>query len=82
MTDQNPSTVSVGKNVLPDKTAIEAFRTNMRGTVILPADESYNEARSIWNAMIGSLHTSMTSHYPSRVAVTTLRDLPYATVDS
>ncbi len=52
MTDQNPSTVSVGKNVLPDKTAIEAFRTNMRGTVILPADESYNETRSIWNAMI------------------------------
>ncbi len=52
MTDQDSSTVSVGKNVLPGKTVIEAFRMNMRGTVILPGDESYDEARSIWNAMI------------------------------
>jgi FAD/FMN-containing dehydrogenase len=43
---------SAGKNVLQDKNAIEAFRTNIRGTVIPPADEIYDEARSIWNAMI------------------------------
>ena len=43
---------SAGKNVLQDKTAIEAFQTNIRGTVILPGDGSFNEARSIWNAMI------------------------------
>jgi hypothetical protein len=51
MSKKNPNTSLTGKNVLPDKTAIEAFRTDIRGTLILPADESYNEARSIWNAI-------------------------------
>jgi hypothetical protein len=51
MTEQTPRTSPTGKNVLPDKTAIEAFRTDIRGTLILPAEDSYNEARSIWNAI-------------------------------
>jgi len=32
--------------------AIQALKTGMRGPVILPADPGYDEARSIWNAMI------------------------------
>ena len=31
---------------------IDAFRTGFRGTVLLPEDEGYDEARTIWNAMV------------------------------
>src|SRR6056297_3426569 len=36
--------------VLEDE--IEALRTGVRGDVLVTADEGYDEARSIWNAMI------------------------------
>ena len=52
MSEQNSTTSSAGDNVLKDKTAIDAFTTNIRGNVILPGNGSYDEARSIWNAMI------------------------------
>ena len=34
------------------QTAIEEFKTNFSGSVILPEDKQYEEARQIWNAMI------------------------------
>lgn len=34
------------------QTAIEEFKTNFSGSVILPEDMQYEEARQIWNAMI------------------------------
>ena len=31
---------------------IEALRASLRGTVCLPGEDAYDEARAIWNAMI------------------------------
>jgi hypothetical protein len=36
---------------------INALRTGFRGDVLVPADEGYDEARSIWNAMIDGVLT-------------------------
>ena len=33
-------------------TEIEALRASVRGPVICPEDDAYDEARSIWNGMI------------------------------
>ena len=38
-------------NVVSDD-RVEAFRTGLRGEVILPGDPAYDEARRIWNATI------------------------------
>jgi len=35
-----------------DATALEALRARLRGALLLPADPGYDEARSVWNAMI------------------------------
>ncbi len=32
--------------------ALDALRTGLRGTLVLPTDPGYDEARAIWNAMI------------------------------
>ena len=32
--------------------ALQSFRSKLRGTLVLPSDTSYDETRSIWNAMI------------------------------
>ncbi|QNI02546.1 FAD-binding protein [Halomonas sp. SH5A2] len=34
------------------QTAIEAFKADFSGSVVLPNDVQYEEARHIWNAMI------------------------------
>ncbi|WP_409338703.1 FAD-binding oxidoreductase [Halalkalicoccus ordinarius] len=36
----------------PSETVIEAFRTEFRGDVLVSTDDGYDEARSIWNAVI------------------------------
>jgi len=35
-----------------DQQTIDAFRAGFRGSVLLPGDEGYDEARSVWNGMI------------------------------
>jgi len=35
-----------------DETEVEDFRDTLRGTLLQPDDKGYDEARSIWNAMI------------------------------
>jgi len=35
-----------------DEAVVEGFRDTLRGTLLQPDDEGYDEARSIWNAMI------------------------------
>jgi FAD/FMN-containing dehydrogenase len=41
-----------GKAAELDSAAVDGLKAAVRGEVILPQDESYDEARSIWNAMI------------------------------
>src|SRR5215210_8538136 len=37
---------------VPDESAIEGFRAGLRGELIQPSDENYDEARAVFNAMI------------------------------
>ena len=37
---------------LPDASAVEGLRANLRGELLLPGDGGYDEARTIWNSMI------------------------------
>jgi FAD/FMN-containing dehydrogenase len=45
------TTLSGGKSIIGDE-AVEEFRTKLRGNMILPGDDSYDEVRTVWNAMI------------------------------
>lgn len=42
---------NTGAYVTPGETALESFRTSLRGNLIQPADPSYEESRSVYNAM-------------------------------
>src|SRR6266496_1866201 len=37
---------------MPDQTAIDGFKASLRGELVLPSDEKYNEARKVYNGMI------------------------------
>ncbi len=37
---------------VPDTTAIEDLRAQLRGSVLLPGDAGYEDSRTVWNAMI------------------------------
>ena len=37
---------------VPDESAIEGLRAGLRGELIQPSDENYDEARKVYNAMI------------------------------
>ena len=39
-------------NVTIDQETIEALRADLRGSLLLPTDAGYDEARRIWNGMI------------------------------
>src|SRR5215216_4906720 len=41
----------VGAEALIDETAVEAFKNSLRGDLVGPADDGYDEARKIWNGM-------------------------------
>ena len=41
-----------GKNVSLAAEALDALRSGIRGTLCLPGDPGYDEARTLWNAMI------------------------------
>ncbi len=51
MVDLQIATITGSNYVLGDA-AIEEFRGNLRGQLILPADDIYDGARRIWNANI------------------------------
>lgn len=40
------------REVAVDATVLQALRRELNGTVVLPEDEEYDEARSLWNGMI------------------------------
>lgn len=41
-----------GGNAAIDSSAIDSFKSTLRGKVILPSESGYDECRTIWNAMI------------------------------
>ncbi|MGE0132549.1 MAG: FAD-binding oxidoreductase [Blastocatellales bacterium] len=41
-----------GAVVMLEESAVEAFRSGLRGQLLRPADEGYDAARTVWNAMI------------------------------
>src|SRR5262245_24758827 len=41
-----------GAEIILDAKVIEEFKSRIRGTLIIPQDPGYDEARSVWNAMI------------------------------
>ncbi len=43
---------TTGSPVLVEEANIEEFQTSLRGTLLRAGDEGYDEARSIYNAMI------------------------------
>jgi FAD/FMN-containing dehydrogenase len=45
------STLDNGKAAV-DAAALEAFRKELHGELVLPGDRGYDEARTIWNAMV------------------------------
>jgi FAD/FMN-containing dehydrogenase len=51
MTGARVQTIDHGTATL-DAAALDAFRTGLRGQVLLAGDKGYDEARTIWNAMI------------------------------
>jgi FAD binding domain/Berberine and berberine like len=51
MTDLRVTTMQ-GTDTVLKETAIEAFRTSLRGELLRPADPGYDTARTLWNALI------------------------------
>jgi FAD/FMN-containing dehydrogenase len=41
-----------GKTVTVDAQAVDALRSSLQGSLVLPGDDGYDDARKIWNAMI------------------------------
>jgi FAD/FMN-containing dehydrogenase len=41
-----------GNDILLNQSAVEAFKSGLRGELLMPADVGYDEARTVWNAMI------------------------------
>ena len=41
-----------GADVVFEQSAVEAFKLDLRGELLTPADTGYDAARTVWNAMI------------------------------
>jgi hypothetical protein len=51
MTDLRVTTIS-GMDTVLEEAAVTAFKQSLRGQLIAPGDERYEEARQVWNAHI------------------------------
>ncbi len=51
MVDLQVTTITGTSSVL-DEAAIEEFKTSLRGQLLLPGGEGYDDVRQVWNAMI------------------------------
>jgi hypothetical protein len=45
-------TTTIGTNTVLDGATVEGFKTSLRGELLCPTDEGYEDARTIWNGMI------------------------------
>ncbi len=45
-------TTLTGRNSMLKEAAVEEFKKSLRGPLLRPSDPGYNEARTLWNAMI------------------------------
>jgi len=43
---------TTGTDTVLEEAAVEEFKAGLRGELLCPGDESYEEARTVWNAMI------------------------------
>jgi hypothetical protein len=73
MADLRVTTMQGADTVLTD-TAIEAFRTSVRGELLRPVDVGYETARKVWNGMIDRFTKA-------REALTLYRDFAMAVPD-
>jgi hypothetical protein len=46
------ATVMVTSGIVLDETKIEGFRASLRGRLVRPGDDDYDEARKVWNGNI------------------------------
>jgi hypothetical protein len=51
MTELQVTTTS-GTSMVLDEATVQSFKTSLRGPLLRPGDAGYDEARTIWNAMI------------------------------
>ena len=49
---QPPATPSAAAAAAPHVSALDSLRTALRGELVLPSDEAYEDARHVWNASI------------------------------
>ena len=52
MVDSRIATTAIGTERVVKQEAAEKFRSSLRGGLLRPSDDGYDEARKIWNAMI------------------------------
>ena len=45
-------TTTRGTDTVLDEATVQGFKTSLRGPLLRPGDDGYDEARTIWNAMI------------------------------
>jgi FAD/FMN-containing dehydrogenase len=46
------ATTTIGGAAVLDKETVQTFEANLGGELLRPGDDSYDEARKIWNGMI------------------------------
>ena len=52
MTELQVTTTS-GTSMVLDEATVQGFKTSLRGPLLCPGDASYDDARKVWNGMIG-----------------------------
>ena len=57
MTDLRVTTTR-GTDIVLDEATVQGFQTSLRGPLLRPGDEGYDEARKIWNANIDHVNAS------------------------
>jgi hypothetical protein len=46
------ATTSTGERTILKEAEVKAFQTRLRGKLLRPSDDGYDDARKVWNGMI------------------------------